>query len=48
MKAPLRGEQASGKSYYRLDHTEGKCSEFFVADGTPTEEVENEPPAVDE
>ena len=28
--------------------TEGPCSEFFVADGTPTEEVENEPPAVDE
>ena len=28
--------------------TEGPCSEFFVADGTPTEEIENEPPAEDE
>ena len=28
--------------------TEGPCSEFFVADGLPTEEIKNEEPAQDE
>ena len=35
-------------TWYCIVTTEGPCSEFFVADGSPTEEIENEEPAQDE